>query len=277
MEKKLLCLSAAAHQYDNPTECPNACGENVHCRAYMDIVERRMKEIPGVEVMRPLPNAVGEEAMYGRVAEANQRGADLYYVGHTNATGKKDAKVHRSCTLCWNDKASKEKAAVIGKYRKNLPHKVVERPDLYEIRATKMTTLYDELFFHDNPDDCAWFHNGGMEIMAEETVRALCELLEVEYIAPVKEEPKQETTVEKPAEDAAEETVVGDYKERMAQEYRELKERYEKLHRIIVKYEAGTLEFTPSCPIGLLKAQAKAMGEYLYALEVRAEIEGITL
>ena len=277
MEKKLLCLSAAAHQYDNPTECPNACGENVHCRAYMDIVERRMKEIPGVEVMRPLPDAVGEEAMYGRVAEANQRGADLYYVGHTNATGQEDAKVHRSCTLCWNDKTSKEKAAVIGKYRKHLPHKVVERPDLYEIRATKMTTLYDELFFHDNPDDCAWFHNGGMEIMAEETVQALCELLEVEYVAPVKEEPKQETTVEKPAEDAAEETVVGDYKERMAQEYRELKERYEKLHRIIVKYEAGTLEFTPSCPIGLLKAQAKAMGEYLYALEVRAEIEGITL
>ena len=277
MEKKLLCLSAAAHQYDNPTECPNACGENVHCRAYMDIVERRMKEIPGVEVMRPLPDAVGEKAMYGRVAEANQRGADLYYVGHTNATGKKDTKVHRSCTLCWNDKASKAKAKVIGKYRKHLPHTVVERPDLYEIRATKMTTLYDELFFHDNPDDCAWFHNGGMEIMAEETVQALCELLEVEYVAPVKEEPKQETTVEKPAEDAAEETVVGDYKERMAQEYRELKERYEKLHRIIVKYEAGTLEFTPSCPIGLLKAQAKAMGEYLYTLEVRAEIEGITL
>lgn len=184
MEKKLLCLSAAAHQYDNPTECPNACGENVHCQAYMDIVERRMKEIPGVEVMRPLPDAVGEKAMYGRVAEANSRGADLYYVGHSNATGKKDAKVHRSSTLCWNNEASKAKAKVIGKYRKHLPHTVVERPDLYEIRATKMTCLYDELFFHDNPDDCEWFHNGGMEIMAEETVQALCELLEVEYVAP---------------------------------------------------------------------------------------------
>lgn len=277
MAKKLLCLSDALHQYDNPTECPADCGENVHCDAYMDIVERRMTEL-GVEVMRPLPDGVGNDVMYARVAEANKRKALLYYVAHTNATGKKDAKVHRSCTLCWDDEASKAKAAVIGKYRKSLPHTVSVRTDLYEIRKTTMPCLYDELFFHDNPDDCEWFHNGGMEIMAEETVQALCELLEVEYVAPVQEKPKQEEPVEKPAEDSTEEpVVVNDYKDRLLQEYRELKERYDKLHRIIVKHEAGTLDFTLSCPIGLLKAQAKAMGEYAYTLEVRAEIEGIAL
>ena len=68
-----------------------------------------------------------------------------------------------------------------------------------------------------------------------------------------------------------------DYKERMKAEYSELKERYEKLHRMLVKYDAGKLDFTPTCPIELLKKQAKAMGEYLYILEVRAEIEGVTL
>ena len=67
------------------------------------------------------------------------------------------------------------------------------------------------------------------------------------------------------------------YVERMKAEYRELKERYDKLHRIIVKYEAGTLDFTPTCPIELLKEQAAAMGKYLYVLEVRAEIEGVAL
>lgn len=184
MAKKLLCLSDALHQYDNPTKCPDACGENVHCHAYMDIVERRMTEL-GVEVMRPLPDGVGADVMYARVAEANKRGAALYYVAHTNATGKKDAKVHRSCTLCWDNEASKAKAEVIGKYRKSLPHTVSARTDLYEIRKTKMPCLYDELFFHDNPEDCEWFHNGGMEIMAEETVQALCELLDVEYVPPV--------------------------------------------------------------------------------------------
>ena len=181
-KQKKLVLSAAAHQHDNPTKCPGKCGENVHCKAYMDIVERRMKEL-GVLVLRPYPDLVGTDAMNKRVAEANKWGADLYYVAHTNAGGGR-----YTMTLCWDDEASKKRAAVIGKYRKSIKdHKVKARPDLYEIRATKMPCLYDELFFHGNAEDCKWFHNGGMEIMAEETVQALCELLDVKYVAPVKE------------------------------------------------------------------------------------------
>ena len=68
-----------------------------------------------------------------------------------------------------------------------------------------------------------------------------------------------------------------DWKERVQLEYKQLKERYDKLHNMIVKYEAGTLEFTPNCPIDLLKEQAAAMGKYLYVLEVRAQIEDINL
>lgn len=172
-----LYLSAAAHQYDNPTKCPGQCGENVHCKAYMDLVESRMKEL-GVMVKRGYTTAVGNAAMQQRVAEANAWGADLYYVAHTNAGGGR-----YSLTLCWSDAASKAKAAVIGKYRKSVStHKIRTRTDLYEIRATKMPCLYDELFFHDNAEDCKWFHSGGMEQMAEETVQALCELLDVTYI-----------------------------------------------------------------------------------------------
>ena len=68
-----------------------------------------------------------------------------------------------------------------------------------------------------------------------------------------------------------------DWKERVQLEYKQLKERYDKLHNMIVKYEAGTLEFTPNCPIDLLKEQAAAMGKYLYVLAVRAQIEDIDL
>lgn len=68
-----------------------------------------------------------------------------------------------------------------------------------------------------------------------------------------------------------------DYKERMRNEYRQLKEKYDKLHKIVVKYEAGTLDFTPEGPIDLLKRQKRAMGEYLNCLEIRAEIEGVEL
>lgn len=68
-----------------------------------------------------------------------------------------------------------------------------------------------------------------------------------------------------------------EYKTRMRLEYRELKRRYNKLHKMIVKYEAGTLDFTPDCKIDIMKRQAAAMGEYLYILEIRAEIENIDL
>ncbi len=68
-----------------------------------------------------------------------------------------------------------------------------------------------------------------------------------------------------------------DYKERFKAEYYQTKIRYEKLHRMVVKNEAGTLNFTPSCDIELLKKQKMHMGNYLYCLEVRAEIEGISL
>ena len=68
-----------------------------------------------------------------------------------------------------------------------------------------------------------------------------------------------------------------DYKERMVKEYTELKERYNKLHKILVKHDAGKLDFTLNCPVGLLRQQVSIMGIYLSILEKRAVIEGIEL
>ena len=68
-----------------------------------------------------------------------------------------------------------------------------------------------------------------------------------------------------------------DYKDRFRAEYLQTKIRYEKLHRMIVQYEAGTLDFEPNCSLELLKTQASAMGNYLYALEIRAEVEKIEI
>ena len=64
---------------------------------------------------------------------------------------------------------------------------------------------------------------------------------------------------------------------RFKREYYELKERYMKLHKMLVKYDAGTLEFQPTCPIELLRKQKSTMGQYLNILEIRAEIEKVTL
>lgn len=66
-----------------------------------------------------------------------------------------------------------------------------------------------------------------------------------------------------------------DYKQRFIAEYYQTKIRYDKLHKMITKYEARTLEFEPKCPVELLQEQANFMGRYLHTLEIRAEIEEI--
>ena len=68
-----------------------------------------------------------------------------------------------------------------------------------------------------------------------------------------------------------------DYKERMKKEYWQLLDRYNKLHQMCIKYEAETLDFSPSCSLELLQAQKKAMREYLDCLEIRAQIENVKL
>lgn len=68
-----------------------------------------------------------------------------------------------------------------------------------------------------------------------------------------------------------------DYKERFKAEYYQTKIRYDKLDEMTVKYEAGTLTFTPKCSLELLKEQKKFMGNYIRCLKIRAEIENIEL
>lgn len=68
-----------------------------------------------------------------------------------------------------------------------------------------------------------------------------------------------------------------DYKDRFIGEYWQTKIRYDKLHDMTVRYEAGKLNFTPTCPLDLLKEQKKYMGMYLNKLEIRAVLEDIDL
>ena len=77
-----------------------------------------------------------------------------------------------------------------------------------------------------------------------------------------------------------------DYKERFKAEYYQTKNRYEKLKKFNTKIEAArSVAYSTKrvdmpkhdCPDELLREQQSVMGNYLHILEVRAEIEGITL
>lgn len=70
---------------------------------------------------------------------------------------------------------------------------------------------------------------------------------------------------------------MSDYKTRMADEYRQLVDRSEKLRAILAKQADGTLDFKPTCPIKLLRHQLDVMDEYANTLRRRAEIEHVEL
>lgn len=72
-------------------------------------------------------------------------------------------------------------------------------------------------------------------------------------------------------------TKSSTYQDRFFGEYLETKIRYVKLHKMLVKAEAHKLDFTPDCPLELLMQQKRSMGDYLHAMEVRAEYEGVDL
>ena len=69
---------------------------------------------------------------------------------------------------------------------------------------------------------------------------------------------------------------MNDYKTRLLNEYLELKERYDKLHKFLIRYEAGTLQHPITTNyFSLLERQCNLMGQYLKVLEIRMEIDGI--
>ena len=68
-----------------------------------------------------------------------------------------------------------------------------------------------------------------------------------------------------------------DYKDRFKAEYLQAKIRRDKLHNMIIKYHAGTLDFQPKCPVEVLMRQKVYMDEYIDTLLIRAELEEINL
>lgn len=68
-----------------------------------------------------------------------------------------------------------------------------------------------------------------------------------------------------------------DYKERFKAEYMQLAIRFTKLKSMVEKWDAGTLNFSPTCPRSTYNMQLKAMSEYLAVLEARAVMEDVEL
>lgn len=68
-----------------------------------------------------------------------------------------------------------------------------------------------------------------------------------------------------------------DYKERFKAEYQQVVVRYRKLKAMLDKWDAGKLDFEPTCPRSTYNIQIKAMTDYIAILEARAVMESIDL
>ena len=67
------------------------------------------------------------------------------------------------------------------------------------------------------------------------------------------------------------------WQDRFKAEYLQTKIRYEKLHEMIIRREAGKLDFETPIPFESWVAQERHMGLYLHELELQAAIHGIAL
>lgn len=67
------------------------------------------------------------------------------------------------------------------------------------------------------------------------------------------------------------------YKKRMVEEFNQLRDRANKLEKMLRKHRLGKLEFEPTCPVHLLKRQYDSMLVYMECLKDRAILEDIDL
>lgn len=71
--------------------------------------------------------------------------------------------------------------------------------------------------------------------------------------------------------------VSPDYKERFIAEYIQLRNRLNGLRRMLQSWDAGTLNFKPTCPRELYDTQVKGMEMYQEVLVKRSVLEGVDL
>ena len=70
---------------------------------------------------------------------------------------------------------------------------------------------------------------------------------------------------------------MSDYKQRMVEEYRQLRDHIGKLDGMLNGWEMRELDFEPTCSRELLTAQLHVMMAYRSILEERAHIEDVPL
>lgn len=179
-------LSPAYH-YFNTCALPG-CDETTHNNLYLDELEPYLTAC-GIDFRRgtrriPKSAENADSLMFAAVAESNAWGADVHYISHTNAF---DGTVRGYRPIIYTGSAKgKELAEKIIARRQEIydqPIRLNQRMDLYELRAVKAVSYYEEHVFHDNPEDAQWFHDHLRDIAAA-TAKGLCDYFAISFVDP---------------------------------------------------------------------------------------------
>jgi N-acetylmuramoyl-L-alanine amidase len=168
-------LSPAVHQHDNPCAFSSSCGENIHCRQYLNIV-KQILDASGVITMITPEGKTMDEA----IALSNQFNPDLHFVTHTNAGGG-SYRLMMYYSTGGGENYARTIAAACGGVSPNI--KFQNNNGLGEICRTKAVAVYDEIVFHDNVNMVTDFHNR-MQEYALETARGICNVFNIAMVNP---------------------------------------------------------------------------------------------
>ena len=144
--------------------------ESDHCNLYLDRLEPLLKAC-GFDVKRCARN----EGVREMAAQSNAWGADLHLVNHTNAANGAARGSNIFISGKWAE--TRQLAETLKKHREQVyPNGVTIRTSnaWYEMNAVNAYCVYEELVFHDNESDAAWFHEN-MGLLAKAAAKALCE------------------------------------------------------------------------------------------------------
>ena len=177
-------LSPAAHGADNPCSYRADCGENIHCNLYIDELEPYLTAA-GFQLKRNPRDRTGDR-LHEAIEESNAWGADLHYVAHTNAGGGSYSKLmvyDKGTAYGYAGQIAAARRAYFAAEGKDWSVKIAVEPQWAELSQTAAPAVYDELVFHDNAEQIAWFH-GHLRGLAAAAAKGICAVFGADFVDP---------------------------------------------------------------------------------------------
>lgn len=162
-----------SNQAGNP--CKYGDSECDHCNLFCDELVKYL-DACGIQYKRAGKN----ESLASRVNASNKYKPDVHYCIHTNAGGGKRSELYgyNIKDAKWLSLANAVKKHRAEIYSNNI--KLKQNRTFYEITATTAKCLYDEVLFHDNSGEAAFFHSN-VKALARAAAKGLCDYFGIAF------------------------------------------------------------------------------------------------